>query len=594
MLLPAKHRLASYLLLAFLLFTGACAEQQVATPDHRVNHPLPSDVARVPTSGSRSDELRYPLAGEPRTFNYLAASDSRSKLVSYLTTGTLLEFDASSQEVRNGLCKRFELSEDGLSAYLELREGIRFSDGQPCTTKDVIFTFNSIYAEESSNTLKDVLLIEGEPVKVREVGDYSIELSFPAPFAAAAYVLTTVPVLPKHQFQESGRRVEEYWTLDTPPEKMAGLGPFMIQSHDPGRRTILQYNPHYWKVDSQGTRLPYLDRIILEYTQDRSAQLLRFKAGELDLLDQLLRPEDMRYLRQEESIECEDFGASSSLALLWFNLNEEVGQPEKTWFSDPIFRKAISAAVGRETIVQNVYLGLATESYSFIPVSNKKWYVSDLTTEKGGQVAARQMLRKAGFSWVRREQHELLLDREGNHVNFRLVTRSDDVMGKILAVLHQDLEALGITVYVQQEEFRAVIARVMGNKDYDAALMNLDFPVEPTDISNVLLSSGAMHFWNPAQKQPATGWEARIDELIWQQGRTMNEKKRVELFTEVQKILLEQRPFIPLVNRNVLIAWQKNLRNLRPANVFPYALWNGWELYWKPAETASKVAAEYR
>jgi peptide/nickel transport system substrate-binding protein len=535
----------------------------------------------VATSGARSDELHYPLAGEPRTFNYLAASDSRSKLVSYLTTGTLLEFDASSQEVRDGLCKRFEFSEDGLSAFLELRRGLRFSDGQPVTVKDVIFTFNSIYAEESANTLKDVLLIEGEPVKVKEIDDYSIELSFPAPFAAAAYVLTTVPVLPSHRFQDSARQVEEYWTLDTPPEEMAGLGPFMIQSHEPGRRTVLQYNPHYWKVDSQGIRLPYLDRMILEYTQDRSAQLLRFKAGELDLLDQLLRPEDMRYLMQEEAIECEDVGASSSLALLWFNLNAEVEQPKKTWFSDPIFRRAISAAVGRETIVQNVYLGLATESYSFIPVSNKKWYVPELASEKGGQPAARKMLKKAGFSWVRRDQRELLLDPEGHHVEFRLVTRSDDVMGKILAVLQQDLEALGITMSVQQEEFRAVIARIMGNKDYDAALMNLDFPVEPTDISNVLLSSGAMHFWNPAQKRPATDWEARVDELIWQQGRTMNQKKRVELFTEVQEILFEQRPFIPLVNRNVLVAWQKNLSNLEPANVFPYALWNSWELYWE-------------
>jgi peptide/nickel transport system substrate-binding protein len=511
-----------------------------------------------------------------------------------LTTGTLLEFNASSQEVRNGLCKRFELSEDGLSAYLELRKGLRFSDGMPCTVKDIVFTFESIYAEDSANILKDVLLIEGEPVEIKEVGDHSVALNFPVPFAAAAYVLSTVPVLPRHCFRESGKKVEEYWTLDTPPEEIAGLGPFMIQEHEPGRRTVLQYNPHYWKIDLQGKRLPYLDRIILEYTQDRSAQLLRLKAGELDLLDQLLRPEDMRYLEPEESIECEDVGPSSSLALFWFNLNDEADQRKKIWFSDPVFRKAISAAIGRQTIVQNVYLGLATESLSFVPVSNRKWYVSDLAPEKGGQSEARRMLRNAGFSWVRQKQREFLVDREGHRVEFRLVTRTDDVMGKILAVLHQDLEALGITVSVQQEEFRAVIARIMGNKNYDAALMNLDFPVEPTDISNVLLSSGAMHFWNPAQKQPATAWEARIDQLIRQQSRTLNEKKRIELFREVQEILLEQRPFIPLVNRNVLVAWQKNLSNLEPANVFPFALWNSWELYWEPSGTASSLSAARR
>jgi peptide/nickel transport system substrate-binding protein len=582
-------RFVHSLLLSLLLFSAPCTGPQVNAPAVRVKHPLPDDVASVATSGRPGGELRYPLAGEPRTFNYLASSDSRSKLISYLTTGTLLEFDAVRQEVRNGLCKRFELSEDGRSAYLELREGLRFSDGVPCTTRDVIFTFESIYREESANILKDVLLIEGEPLNVRRVGEQGLELEFPVPFAAADYVLSTVPVLPSHLFLDSSKKIEEYWTLGTPPKEMAGLGPFVVQAHEPGLRTVLQYNPHYWKTDAQGIRLPYLDRIMLEYTHDRSAQLLRFKAGELDLLDQLLRPEDMRYLQQEEGIRCLDVGPSSSLTLFWFNLNEgggtsespQLSQSKKNWFSDPGFRRAISYAIGRKTIVQNVYLGLATESVSFIPVSNRKWYAPGLDAKEGGQAEARRLLEEAGYSWDQGEQGERLLDGDGKHVEFRIVTRSDDVMGKILAVLQQDLEALGITLFVQQEETRALIARVMGNKDYDAALMNLDFPIEPTDISNVLLSSGSLHFWNPAQKEPASEWEARVDELMRLQGSTLDEKNRIALFREVQEILHEQRPFIPLVNRNLLVAWWESLQNVNPANIFPFALWNSWELHWE-------------
>jgi len=582
-----NHLLA--FLFPFLVLAAACGGQEDPAPAVRAEEPMLIDASVVAAEGRQGGGLRYPMAGEPRTFNYLAASDSRSKVLAYLTTGTLLEFDASRQEVREGLAKRFELSSDGMSARLELRRGLRFSDGTPCTIEDVLFTFDAIYAKDSVNFLKDVLLIEGEPLLISRLDDHSLELKFPAPFAAAGYVLSTVPVLPRHRFNEPGRSIEEYWTLDTPPEEMSGLGPFVIQDHEHGRRTVLEYNRHYWKVDSKGTRLPYLDRIIIEYTQDRNAQLLRFKSGELDLLDQLLRPEDLGLLEQEDGIECVDAGPSSNLAFLWFNLNDGVststGHPvvepqKKAWFTDARFRRAISYAISRHAIVQNVYLGLATESFSLVPLSNRKWYSAGLREQAGNQSEAKRLLREAGFSWLRQEGRDRLVDGEGNAVEFRLISPSDEILGKIVAILLQDLESLGISVAVQQEELRAVISRVMGSKDYDAALMNLDFPVEPTDMSNVLLSTGTMHFWNPDQKQPATPWEARIDQLVREQGRTMDEASRIALFRKIQQILIEQRPFIPLVNRNVLVAWQKNLGNVNPANVFPFALWNIWELSW--------------
>jgi peptide/nickel transport system substrate-binding protein len=150
------------------------------------------------------------------------------------------------------------------------------------------------------------------------------------------------------------------------------------------------------------------------------------------------------------------------------------------------------------------------------------------------------------------------------------------------AILQQDLEALGMTVVVQQEELRAVISRIMRSRNYDSALMNLDFPIEPTDMGNVLLSSGALHVWNPRQRKPATTWEGRIDQLFWQQGRVLDEQQRFRHFQEIQEILVQHRPFIPLVNRNVLVAWRKGLNNVKPANIFPFAMWNIWEQWWEP------------
>ena len=575
-------------LLWILLSVGffACGGAGKPESEPRAEYPLPEDPALLSIEGRQGGVLRCPMAGEPRTFNYLAASDSRSKLLSYLTTGTLLEYGPVSLEVGSGICRSHEISDDGLVARLELRRGVRFSDGVPFTADDVVFTFEKIYEEGSANVVRDSVLIGGEPLQVRKLGEYEVEIRFPEPFAAAEYVLSTIPILPKHLLEADGRPIEERWTLDTPPAEMAGLGPFMVQSHVPGRRTVLGYNPHYWKVDSVGNRLPYLDRISIEYTQDRSVHLLRFKAGELDLLDQLLRPEDFRGLADHPGIERKDLGPSSNLAFFWFNLgsgeNPSDGQAyleahKREWFSNRNFRAAVSAAVSRRSIVRNVFLGKATEAFSFIPVSNRRWYLPQLAGADGDLVTARSLLQRGGFGW---NGEGTLIDSKGRPVEFRILAPSSDVTSKTVAILQQDLESLGMIVKVQQEEFRSAISRIMKSRDYDAALMNLDFPFEPTDISNVLLSSGGLHFWNPAQASPASAWEKRIDELVREQGRTLDPDARLELVSEIQEILADQRPFIPLVNRNVLAAWRSGLENVRPANSFPFAMWNSWELYW--------------
>ena len=254
-----------WVFLSVVFFAYGGVEKPGSEP--RADYPLPEDPALQSIEGRQGGVLRCPMAGEPRTFNYLAASDSRSKLLSYLTAGTLLEYDPVSLEVGSGICRSHEISDDGLVARLELRRGVRFSDGAPFTADDIVFTFEKIYEEGSANVVRDSVLIGGEPLQVRKLGEYEIEIRFPEPFAAAEYVLSTVPILPKHLLEGDERPIEELWTLDTPPAEMAGLGPFMVQSHVPGRRTVLGHNPNYWKVDAVGNRLPpqYPDRQPFRY-----------------------------------------------------------------------------------------------------------------------------------------------------------------------------------------------------------------------------------------------------------------------------------------------------------------------------------------
>lgn len=566
-------------ILSFFCLVLACTAREDAPPTREDLYPIPRSALKIETSGSFGGVLRIPLLGEPVTFNPVSAQDTRSRTIAYLTSATLLEFDPYSQRVVDGIAAKRGMSDDGARLRLELRSGVNFSDGTPVTLDDILFTFEAIYRQESANPLKAALTIEKQPLKVHAVGDFDFEVAFPGPYAAAEYILTKIPVLPKHRFQDSGKRIEDYWNLDTPPEEMAGLGPFVIRDHSSGQRTRLEFNPHYWKIDREDRRLPYLDGLLIEYLQDPNSHLLRIQSGELDLIDQVIRPEDFEVLRRAPGVKVENLGPSGHLMILWFNLNSGLDEDKASWFHNPDFRRAISMAISRESIVRNVYQGAATQTWTLTPESIQRWHRADLAPGTQGLEAARAALREAGFSWTQDRSGTVLRDRLGRPVQFQLLTTTHEILSRTAAVIQQDVEQLGISVQIQSEEMRSVISRVMGSRQYDAALMNLDFPYDPADWGSVLLSSGSMHFWRPLQDEPATPWEARIDELMHLQNRTMDPERRREIVFEIQGILAEQAPLLPLVNRNSLVAYREGWGNIRPAGMFPYALWNAWEIY---------------
>ncbi len=566
----------------------ACCQSPADSVEARVDrNQLPAEPLQVDAQGRVGGTLRCALLGSPSTFNFALVQELRSVIVTGLTTGTLLEYHRLEKTVVPGVVKDWEISPDAHSIVLHLREGVRFSDGEPLTADDILFTFEKIYEPGSTNPLRDSLIVAGQPLRTRRLDDLTVEIRFAGPYAGIEYILTTVPVFPRHRLQEPGKKLEDYWGLDTPPSEMAGLGPFVVQEHRPGQETVFRYNPHYWRVDRKGVRLPYLDRIVIQYIEDRNAQLLRLQAGDLDLLLDSLRPEDYVQLRQASNVRAINAGPGSRLTFCWFNLssgvNPETGRPysareKQSWFSNLSFRRAVDAAVSRHTIAENVFLGQAQPAFSLVPASIPNWYVPEIETTHDPQ-RARELLREAGFSWRTRGSREILVDPQGREVQFTLLTISESLWGKIAAIIQQDLEGLGMQIQIKQEELRAAISRIINSRDYDMALLSLDFPSEPVDHVSVLMSDSSMHFWNPKQSEPVTDWEREIDRLMMEQSATLDLEERVRLYTSVQRILAQNVPFIPLINRDILMAGSTRIQNLSPSDISPHAVWNIWEVW---------------
>ncbi len=302
-----------------MLAAAACGGPS-APPASSRHGEVPAGAAVVAVEGRRGGTLLFALAGEPDTFNPLAAADSRSRTVAFLTSATLLETTPDSNEVVCGICDEQTLEPGAGALSLTLRDGLRFSDGVPATVDDILFVFERLYAPDSQNVLREMLMVDGKPIQVEQTGRRSVLFRFPGPCPSCPYLLAQVPLLPRHLLQDWSGGIESAWTLDTPPARMAGLGPFRIRRHEPGQRTILEANPYYWRIDSRGEQLPYLDELRLEFVPDRSNRLLRLEAGTLDIVDQLLQPEDWQLVQGGGRTRVIDAGPSSTLSFFWFNL----------------------------------------------------------------------------------------------------------------------------------------------------------------------------------------------------------------------------------------------------------------------------------
>jgi len=549
----------------------------------------PADLLRTDHDvGRPGGRLVFALRSEPKTLNPVTAVDSASRDVIGRMTGDLVHIDRQTQRTGPALARSWGASPDGRHYTLELRRGLRFSDGHPMDADDVVFSFACYLDERNGSPQRDLLIVGGKPVAVRKLDAYRVAVDLAQPYAAAERLFDSFAVLPRHLLEKAQQegRLAQAWGLGTSPAEMAGLGPFRFKSYVPGDRLILERNPHYWKVDPAGRSLPYLDEVVFLLVPSEDAQVIRFKAGETDLISRL-NAENFDVLAGEAAprrYRLEDLGPGLEYTFLFFNLNDLAdGKPamsaKQAWFREIAFRQAVSAALDRAGMVRLVSRGRGTPLATHVTPGNRLWVNRAVLPPKRSLDRARDLLARAGFSL----KDGALRSAAGAPVEFTIVTNAANAARVQLATIVQDdLRELGMKVQVVPLENRALLDRVFQSHDYEAAVMALaSGDVDPNGEINVWLSSGPTHLWHLGQAQPATPWEKEIDEGMRRQLVTLDPQERKRLYDRVQELVAENLPLIPLISPNVLVGAKEGLGNFRPAVLDHYVLWNADELYWR-------------
>lgn len=593
---------ATLIILVLLMILGlgkACIRRDLPTSDKPVlrpkadvvdaNYPIPKNVtingidylqSQVEVGKFGGTFVSSTIGEGPKTFNPFNTKDNISAQMSEIMYDGLVTTDVVTGKTIPKLAKSFSVN--GKEYIVNLRHGLKWSDGKPITADDVVFTWQNIIFDGFGNTsTRDSVMIDGKIPTVEKIDDYTVKFVTPEPFAPFLRMLSS-PIAPKHIFQPAVNRGREYFdgflSTNTNPKEFVTSGAFRLKEYVPAQRVVFERNPNYYEINKDGKKLPYLDKLVYLIVGDINNQVLKFEGGELDEIS-LQGANVARFKEMEKHSDFTVFniGPDTGTMYLSMNMNNRknekgkyyVDQKKQVWFQDKNFRQAVDYAIDRKNMVFNIANGLGYPLFTPETLNsiflNKKLKPYDKNIEK-----SKELLKKSGFTW---DKAGHLIDKFGNHVEFDLYTNAGNTEREAIGVMvKQDLEDLGMKVNFKPIEFNSLVNKLMASLDWDMVIMGFTgSPLEPNGGKNVWLSDGTLHIFNQRLERdansPRYAFEKRIDYLYTQGALATKFEDRKKYYDEYQAIVYDEKPLIYIYSPIRIVALRKKFKNIYPTSL---------------------------
>lgn len=436
---------------------------------------------------------------------------------------TVLRLDsADGRTVRPNLAESWEWSDDNKTLTLHLRQGVKWSDGVLFTADDFVFWYEDVIQNKDlTPTPPAVWSPGGQLMTVTKVDDYTVQLGFAVPYKVAEIVLARWAgsynanqgiFLPKHFLQrylpkytpqaqldeEAKAKGYSQWT-ELFAEMVASDDTFGVRNFDSpvirafvpvsesGGHTILERNPYYWKVDTAGNQLPYIDRIDLSLVQDAEVYTLKASSGEADLAAENTSLSNMTVFManadQAGYKVLQWSNAMSSLAEFSFNLTST--DPDKrALFRDLRFRQAMSEAINRDEINELVFFGLGKPMQTAILPTDGPCWDEAVATEytQYDPAAANKLLDEAGLKY----DGEWRTFPDGKPLSLTLTFwpgEGGEAKQRIVQLVQGYWKAVGIKLDVREVERSLYFTTTSGN-EHDVAIWHADSATDPIWMTN--------------------------------------------------------------------------------------------------------------
>ena len=482
---------------------------------------------RAAATPTRGGTLTMARVADLFTMDPVQTIDDRSIFTDLQIYDRLVKLSKTGKSVDPELATSWKISKGGREAVFTLRRGVRFSDGSPLTSADVVASINR---ERDPKQPWSFLVA---PVKsVTAVGTGKVKFTMATPFAPLLPALSTFAfsIYSKKQFDKYGKG------LGTHP---LGTGAFMLQSWQKGSELDLVRNPYYWQKGK-----PYLDKLVFKVVGDDNARVLQLQSGAVDVIDSVPPNQVQSIKARGDKVEAV-YG--SAVDLLVLNTMKDKGP-----FADKNARCAVAWSIDRNAVARNAYFGLAQSGRSSLP--NGTLYYN------GNQDPIGYNLTKA----------KAFLAKSSVPTGFTFsvdVDAGDSPGATLLQIWSAALKKIGITMKLTRLEATTVQQRFNTSK-FTTRLVpwTNDTPDPDEQLGAGLDYKGPQHSLFTSYTNP-TAYR-----LMLQARSELNTAKRGALYARIQRLMNEDcSAFIPIVNLPRLYASSPNVVAFAPNSQGKYS-----------------------
>ncbi|SDT16437.1 ABC transporter substrate-binding protein [Jiangella sp. DSM 45060] len=506
-----------------------------------------------PDTGSAGTDGGEPVSGgtlvlgiqsDPSPLNPNLTTNGPTQQIGTMIYEPLVYFDNEAAEPKPVLAESWEISDDGLTYTFHLVDAT-FTNGDPLTSTDVKYTIEQVSTPMFAPFAQAASVIES----IDDSDPKTVVIQLKEPFGPLLLSLTRVWILPASVFQGSDPATNPA-SIDQP----VGTGPFMLDEVSRGSQWTLTRNPEYWQEDR-----PYLDSIVARVVPDAQSATLALAAGEIQYISsQVISPTDVEAVVQRNQAVAHPDSFAPNMTQVFFNTTRDIT-------GDPAVRHALAMAIDREFLLENVFQGGGEVARAPFD-SRLEWAYNDEVDFDElypyDPEAAAQALDDAGYPMQGDSRFSLTILAEG-------ASRFQEVAEAIRSMLLE----VGIDAQVSAPEASVATEQAFtAPGDFDLYIQSYTTNWDPAlGIARAYVSTSiGTPFGN------ASGYsDPEVDELFAAGRSGTTEDQRAEPYRQVQEILAEDLPVMPLIETKLNDAHAPNVNG-----VWYAANWGQWQEAW--------------
>ncbi len=503
--------------------------------------------------------LKIGLLEEPKTLNIWRASDGWSRKVLARIYHPLYLHDPRHLDLIPWLAEENPVYDEATLTYTVKLRQAKWSDGSVFTAEDVAFTGNTIQEFKVPRYYSNWRFIK----KTEAIDDRTVRFVLERPEAIFLTRTLSTPIVQKKEWENVIPKVRKAKKplaelLNHKVKRPVSIGPFLLKEWKRGAYLFLARNSYFF---GQGKEMggyllgPHIDGIILKVFGTTDAAILAIKKGTIDMFWWGIQPGYLEDLLEDEHIKI--FSTEkSSLYYLGFNLRKKP-------FNDVHFRHAVATLIDKEFIVKRILQGYAIKMYSIVPPGNTFWHCPDLPrygeglSRKERIKKAYKILKKAKYKWKvppvdasgKVVEGEAIITPSGEPMeDLTILTPPADydphrAMAGIM--VQEWLKEVGIPASSRPMAFGALFHQVKARHEFDLFILGYgQLSLDPDYLRNFFHSSSDRpRGWNMSGYR-----NSAFDRIAEDSSRSMDPEKRKNLIWKMQKMIMEDIPYIPLYN----------------------------------------------